>query len=170
MSFASAVQSLLPSVERNGNLIRDMWDRIQGLPGGPLVFSKLVGQAAPYTASVDARIVELRQGYARVTMADRRSVRNHLRSVHAIALTNLAELTGNIAMAYALPDDGRFIVSGLEIDYVKKARGTITGECHCPTPSSSERCTYVVPVRLLDDAGDVVAEVKLKTLVGPKRS
>jgi len=33
---------------------------------------------------------------------------------------------GNVALAYSLPDDGRFIVSGLEIEYVKKARGTIT--------------------------------------------
>ena len=68
----------------------------------------------------------LRAGYAEVVMQDKRAVRNHLDCVHAIALANLAELAGNVALAYSLPDDARFIVSGIEIEYVKKARGTIT--------------------------------------------
>lgn len=38
----------------------------------------MVGQTTPYTGSVDARVRKLRQGYSRVTMADRRTVRNHL--------------------------------------------------------------------------------------------
>jgi len=170
MSIATTVQTLLPSAERAGNLIRDLWDRLSRLPGGRTLFSKLVGRAAPYTGTVGARVLELRRGYARVSMADRRAIRNHLRSVHAIALVNLAELTGNVAMAYSLPDDARFIVAGLSIDYHKKARGQITGECDCPVPSTSARETFEVPVTLRDGGGDVVATATLRTLIGPKKT
>ena len=105
------------------------------MPGGKAVFSRLVGRMAPYTGSIHAHGHACSgPGYAEVEMADRRAVRNHLDCVHAIALANLAELAGNVALAYSLPDDARFIVSGMEIEYVKKARGTITAVGEAPVP------------------------------------
>src|SRR5690606_35290958 len=109
-------------------------------------------------------------GYARVTMRDRPAVRNHLRCVHAIALLNLAELTSNAALAYSMPDDARFIVAGMSIEYLKKARGTITGICERPIVSTNERHEYAVPVSLQNEKGEVVATVTLRTLVGPKKA
>lgn len=162
---------LLPSPDSGDrNFVRDAWDKLNALPGGKAVFSKLVGRAAPYTGTVDARVEELREGYARVSMRDRPAVRNHLRCVHAIALLNLAELTGNAALAYSMPDDARFIVAGMSIEYLKKARGTITGVCVCPIVTTNERHEYAVPVSLQNDKGDVVATVTLRTLVGPKKA
>jgi uncharacterized protein (TIGR00369 family) len=169
MSLASKAQSMFLDINRTGNAIRDSWDKLSSKPGGKQIFSRLVGQAAPYTGTVKARVVELERGYAKATMADRRKVRNHLNSVHAVALVNLAELTGNAAMAYTMPDDARFIVAGLSIEYVKKARGTITAESHCPIPESSDKQTYEVPVVLRDASGDEVARVTLQTLIGPKK-
>lgn len=161
---------VLPSItDSKTNVIRDLWDRVASLPGGKRVFSRLVGRAAPYTGTIGARVVELRPQYSRVEMADRRGVRNHLKSVHAVALANLVELTGNIAVAYTLPDDARFIVAGMSLDYVKKARGTIIGTCDCPAIDSSERREYQVPVVLRDRSGEVVVEATLRTLVGPKK-
>lgn len=152
------------------NVVRDAWDRLSPWPGGKRLFSRLIGQAAPYTGTIGAVVEDLRRGHARVTLRDRRAVRNHLQSVHAVALVNLAELTGNVALAYSLPDDARFIVAGLSIEYVKKSRGTITGTCDCPTPETSERREYPVEVVMRDEAGDVVAKATLRSLVGPKRS
>ncbi len=157
-------------VEGRGNVIRRAWDTLEGLPGGKRLFSEFVGRAATYTGTIGAVVIELRQGFARVEMRDRAGVRNHLSCVHAIALANLAELTGNIAMGYSLPDDARFIVAGLSIEYLKKARGTITGECHAPIVSRSTREEYPVEVVMRDVAGDVVARATLRTLVGPKRA
>jgi uncharacterized protein (TIGR00369 family) len=169
MNLASRAQSLFVDVNRKGNFVRGLWDRLSPVPGGKAIFSRLVGQAAPYTGSMRAQVVELGRGHARVELPDRRRVRNHLDCVHAIALTNLAELTGNAAMAYSLPDDARFIVAGLSIEYKKKARGTITGVCQCPVPTSSEKTTYEVEVSLQNRSGEEVALARLQTLVGPKR-
>ena len=169
MGLSKRVQSWLIDVDRPGNRIRDLWDKLHDKPAGRRLFSQFIGQAAPYTGSVGARIEELRQGYARGVMKDRRRVRNHLNSVHAVALVNLAELTGNAAIAYSMPEDARFIVAGLQIKYLKKARGTITAESHCPVVSNNDRQTYQVPVTLSDPSGQVVAEAELETLIGPKK-
>jgi acyl-coenzyme A thioesterase PaaI-like protein len=152
------------------NTLRDLWDRCQRVPGGRLVFSRLIGMAAPYTGTIGATVEELASGRSVVSMRDRRGVRNHLRSVHAIALANLAELTGNVALAYSMPADARFIVAGIQLRYVKKARGPITGRCSCPVPETSARAEYAVPVTLHDTSGDVVVEATLQTLVGPKKA
>jgi uncharacterized protein (TIGR00369 family) len=142
---------------------------MQGLPGGKVLFSKLVGRMAPYTGSIDARVVAISEGRAEVTMADKKAVRNHLDCVHAIALANLAELAGNVALFYSMPDDARFIVSGMEIEYLKKARGTITATGESPVPRTSARAHYEVGVTLRDASGEPVARAVLHSLVGPKK-
>jgi len=159
----------VPGLDGNKNLIRHAWDLMHGLPGGKVLFSKLVGRMAPYTGSIHATVVSLREGHAEVLMADKKAVRNHLDCVHAIALANLAELAGNVALAYSLPDDGRFIVSGMEIEYLKKARGTITALGESPVPRTSARAHYDVPVSLRDASGEEVARAVLHSLVGPKK-
>ncbi len=172
MPLADRLRALLP--KKGGpldrNLIRDAWNLLSGMPGGKAVFSRLIGRMAPYTGTINATVTVLRAGYAEVTLADRRAVRNHLDCVHAIALANLAELAGNVALAYSLPDDARFIVSGMKIEYAKKARGTITAVGEPPIPRTSARAQYDVPVTLRDASGETVATVILYSLVGPKKT
>ncbi|MGZ3419991.1 MAG: hotdog fold domain-containing protein [Polyangiales bacterium] len=152
------------------NVIRQAWDRLSRVPGGKGLFTKAIGIAAPYTSTIGAHVEVLTKGHSEVTLRDRRAVRNHLDCVHAIALCNLAELAGNVAIAYSMPDDARFIVAGLNIEYLKKARGTIRAVVDCPVPTTSERQEYDVPVSMVDPSGQVVARATLRTLVGPKKS
>ena len=149
-----------------GAWIREGWQRASRIPGGRLLFSRVLGVAIPYTGSIGAEVVALEPGYAKVQLDERRGLRNHLNSIHAIALANLAELTGNLALVCALPDDGRFIVTKLTIEYKKKARGRIIAECRCEPPSSSERREYAIEVALRDSKDAVVATALLTTLVG----
>ena len=158
----------VPRLDGRRNLIRQAWDLLSVVPGGKILFSRLVGSMAPYTGTIRAQVTTLRPGYAEVEMADRRGVRNHLESIHAVALVNLAELAGNVALFYGLPDDARFIVSGIEIEYVKKARGTITAIGQAPVPRTNARAAYDVPVSLRDASGAEVARAILHSLVGPK--
>ena len=165
---AQAISGLLPHLNARGNFVRSWWDYLGGSEVGRRLFSKAIGMAAPYTGSIGAHVEELRTGYAKVTLRDRPKVRNHLDCLHAIALANLAELTGNIAVAYSMPDDARFIVAGIEMNYIKKARGTITGECVSPVPENANRREYLVTVTMRDPGGETVAEATMRTLVGPK--
>ncbi|MBX7191403.1 MAG: DUF4442 domain-containing protein [Sandaracinaceae bacterium] len=172
MNLETALGKLDPTrgfAEKQGNFVRSAWDRLHRVPGGTRLFSKLVGRAAPYTGTIDAHVVALGENYAKVVMRDKPAVRNHIRCVHAIALANLAELTGNVAVAYTLPDDGRFIVAGMRLEYLKKARGTLTAESRPGIPVSSEKKEYEVVVEIRDASGELCTRAVLETLVGPKR-
>ena len=152
------------------NFIRLAWDKLRPLPGGSLAFSRLVGMAAPYTSTIHAHVVAVEPGRAEVTMNDRRDVRNHIDCIHAVALANLVELTGNTAVAYSLPDDGRFIVSKMTIEYLKKARGTIRAVGTCEVPQSSERRELPVTVEIFDAKGTLTTRGTMITLIGPKKA
>jgi len=151
------------------NSLHDKWERMSKLPFGKFLFSFIVNRYIPYTGSMSSKVVELRPGYSRVTLRDRRKVRNHLNSVHAIALANLIEFTGNLALVCGLPNDARFIVKGISIEYLKKARGRLTGECTTEVIPSNEKREISVKVEIKDLDGDLVAAGLLNTLIGPKK-
>ena len=147
--------------------LRETWSRLSPRPGGKWLFSRLFGTLIPYSGSVRPQILELGPGFARVAMADRRAVRNHLACVHAIALTNLAEMTTGLAMTFGLPDSARAILTQISIDYLKKARGTLICECRCDPPSTLERTELEVMSEIRDAPGDVVARARARWLIGP---
>ena len=169
MAASEIIERIKPAWVDERNFVREAWDLLHPLPGGRRAFSRLVGQMAPYTATIAADVRDLRRGHSEVVLKDRRGLRNHLSCLHAIALANLAELTGNLAVAYSMPDDARFIVAGMNVDYLKKARGTITATCDCVVPETSNRAEYEVEVEMRNGSGVIVAEAQLKTLVGPKK-
>ena len=146
----------------------DVWNLLSGLPGGKLLFSRLLGRFVPYSGSVHATVTMLRPGHAELQMPDRRAVRNHYDCVHELALANLADLAGTLALACSLPDDARAISSGMQIEYMKPARGAITAIAECPVPRSSTRARHDVSVTLYDDGRDEVARIVLHRLVGPR--
>lgn len=148
------------------------WNRLQTLPFGKRLFSWAVGRTAPYTGSVGGVYTDVRPGYARVELADRRAVRNHLASVHAVALVNLAEMTSGVALMTALPPGVRGIVTGLAIEYRKKARGRLVCECSADVPpavttSMSESLTHDVHAAITDAVGDVVAAATVHWRLSP---
>lgn len=62
-------------------------------PGGHWLFSRAVCLKAPYFASIAPRIENLAPHRYEASLRHRRRVSNHIGTVHAIALCNLAELS-----------------------------------------------------------------------------
>lgn len=150
-----------------GARILAAWRRLAPMPGGKTLFSIFIGQLAPYTGTIGARCDALAPGEARWTLRDRRRVRNHLRSVHAIALVNLAEVTSGTAMLTALPPGVRGIVTALEIAYHKKARGRLVATSSCRVGPIVEPTDMPVDAVVQDAAGDVVARARVTWRLSP---
>ena len=92
---------------------------------GAAQFSAMIGQVAPYFASIAPQMVELRPGYAEVRFAKRREVLNHIGTVHAIALCNAAELAAGSMTDASIPGGCRWIPKGMTVEYLAKADGDI---------------------------------------------
>lgn len=146
--------------------LQKFWRVLKTFPAGKWVFSRMLGWMVPYSGSVGAKVLDLRPGYAKLSLRDRRKVRNHLNSIHAIALANLGELTSGLAMLSYMDTDIRAIITGITIDYYKKARGTLVAECQCEIPRISGDTEYVVQTEIKDLDNDVVCCVSAKWRLG----
>src|SRR5512146_14115 len=142
-----------------GERVLELWRACGRLPFGRALFAALFGRMVPYSGSIGARVLLLDAGHATIALRDRRAVRNHLGSVHAVALTNLGELTSGLAMTTALPPGVRGIVRSIESEYVKKARGTLVAESHVVVPVVTGDTDVEVRAEIRDEGGDVVANV-----------
>ncbi len=145
------------------------WDKLHRKPGGKFLFSFLIGRFVPYSGSIGARVEEFRPGYARLSLKDRKKVRNHLGSFHAIAMANLGELTTGLAVIFGTPPESRSILRSLEVSYEKKARGLLTSTCSCEPVSPTENTEYIIKAEIRDEAADVVSVVSAVWVIGPEK-
>ncbi len=153
----------------NNPLVRlqRLWLFLHKLPGGRWLFSFILGKIVPYSGSIKAKVLSLKPGYAQLQLRDRRRVRNHLNSVHAIALANLGEYTSGLAMLGALPSSIRGIPTQISTEYYKKARGYLLAESSCSPPVNlTEDTDFEVFTNITDQQGDVVAKTIVNWRLG----
>jgi acyl-coenzyme A thioesterase PaaI-like protein len=151
-----------------GPELRRHWSRLSSTAAGRWLFSKVLGKVVPYTGTLGARVEVLAPGQCVASLRERRGVRNHLRSVHAMALANLGEMVTGLALMNSLPEQARGILAGFEMDYLKKARGRLVAECHCEVPSDNTEREYILGGEIRDAAGDVVAVARARWRIGPE--
>ena len=104
-----------------------LWRKMQRWPAGAWLFSRAVCFRAPYFATIHPRFEALEPGRCVASIPDRRGMRNHIGTVHAIALCNLAELCAGVMTDASLPRDMRWIPKGMTVSYLKKAKGRLRG-------------------------------------------
>jgi acyl-coenzyme A thioesterase PaaI-like protein len=150
-----------------GRSLLAAWHRLAPLPGGRWLFSRFLGLMNRYSGSVGATVEVLEPGFCRVSLHDRAAVRNHLASVHAIALANIAEMASGLAVLAALPESARGIPNRITIEYAKKARGPLLAESRCVLPDVTVDGEHDFTSTVTDAAGDVVARATVRWRLGP---
>lgn len=153
-----------------GDRVLGLWRSLERWPGGDRLFSFLLGRMVPYSGTVRPRVRELEPGRCRAEIRERRRVRNHLRSVHATALATLGELVTGLATLTALPPGVRGILTGLEAEYEKKARGRLVAECRTDPPApgaGGESVEHRAVGEIRDREGDRVATVRAVWRLSP---
>lgn len=147
--------------------LQNLWNRLHKLPGGKWLFSRILGWVVPYSGSIGATVILLKPGHAKLQLRDRRPVRNHLNSIHALALANLGEFTSGLAMLGTLSATTRGIPTKISTEYFKKARGYLLAESVCTPPVVTEETDFEVFTDIKDSEGDVVARSTINWRLGP---
>lgn len=147
-----------------------LYQKITRWPLGHWLFSRAVCFKAPYFGTISPRFLKLEDGRCEATIADRRGVHNHLGTVHAIALCNLAELCAGVMTDASLPKGMRWIPKGMAVQYLKKAKGTMRGVATPNIPLVSRDTGYDLPVNVdvFDPAGERVFTAEIRMWLSPK--
>lgn len=147
-----------------------LYRRITRWPAGHWLFSRAVCFKAPYFSTIAPRFVALEPNRCEVRIRDRRRVHNHIGTVHAIALCNLAELAAGVMTDASLPASMRWIPKGMTVEYLKKAKGTLHGVATPDIALVESADGYDLPVSVVvtDAAGDAVFRAKIAMWVSPR--
>ena len=149
-----------------GQTLLQWWQWLSHVPAGRWLFSRLLAWRVPYTGSIKSQLLNLQPGYCQASLVERRALRNHLNSIHAIALANLGEMTSGLAMLTGLAPDVRGIVVNISTEYFKKARGTLIAESRCDIPAVTEDLEYKVYADIYDSQQSLVARTTVTWRLG----
>jgi uncharacterized protein (TIGR00369 family) len=145
------------------------WERLKGVPLGKALFSRIICFKAPYFATIVPRFEELRPGFARISMRKRRAVTNHIGTVHAIAMCNLAELAAGTMTEVSIPDSMRWLPKGMTVEYLKKSSGGVHATATLPEVAEGPGRDVPAAVEIKDDAGEVVCRATITMWVSPRK-
>ncbi len=127
------------------------WKKLSTKPAGKWMFSRLISLKAPYFGSIGAKFEELRPGYCEVHLKKRRKVLNHIGTVHAIAMCNMAELAGGSMTDATMPSTHRWIPKSMTVEYLAKAETNLRAIAQLdPIPEFGESQELPVIVNVLD--------------------
>ncbi len=124
---------------------------------------------APYFASISPRFEEFRPGYARVSMRRRRAVTNHIGTVHAIAMCNLAELAAGTMTEITVPPGMRWLPKGMTVEYLRKAESSVEARASLGEVADGPGREVPVAVEIADREGEIVCRAVITMWVSPRR-
>jgi acyl-coenzyme A thioesterase PaaI-like protein len=149
----------------------NIWEKLSSKSGGKWAFSKALCIKAPYFASISPKFEELRPEFCQVRISKSRKVTNHLGTVHAIAMCNMAELSGGTMTEVTVPDTHRWIPKGMTVEYLKKAT---TGLVATATPATALDLTrpseYKVNIEVKDEMNDIVFKAVITMWISEKKA
>ncbi len=154
---------------QSDNFTLSTWRRLESKPAGKRIFSRLVSWKAPYFASIRGRFETLGPAHSVVTMKKRRAVQNHIGTVHAIAICNMAELAAGTMTEVTVPADCRWIPKGMTVEYLAKAATDLTAVARIePLPEFDGPVEVPVEVNVTDTDGQVVFRAVITMWVTPR--
>jgi len=142
------------------NKTLNLYKKISKFPLGNHIFTKGLTFRAPFFSTIHPLVVDLRSGFCKVEIKDRRSIRNHLGTVNAGAMCTLSELTGGLAVEASIPPHLRWLPKEMTVHYTKKAKGKLIGLCSF-NPNKLVPGDIMMPIEIKDESGDTVLKATI---------
>ncbi|CCQ09385.1 hypothetical protein PALB_2260 [Pseudoalteromonas luteoviolacea B = ATCC 29581] len=147
------------------------YKRLTMLPFGNWLFSKAVCFKAPYFSSIKPFVRDLRPGQCQAIMPKRKAVLNHIKTVHAIAQCNLAELCAGLMVDATIPSKThRWIPKGMTVQYLQKATSDLSATAKIAIPTEwQDKMDLIVPVEICDEEGNLVFHADVTIYITAKK-
>lgn len=149
--------------------LRRAVDTLGGTAAGRYVIGRALCAKAPYFASISPRFTHFGPRRVEATVRFRRAVQNHIGSVHAIVMCNLAELVGGSCVELEVDPSLRWIPVGMTVRYERIARSDIRGVCDVTGVDLSTPGDRAVPVEVFDESGQRVFSADITMRLSPKK-
>lgn len=91
------------------------------LPFGAQLFSAYAARKAPYFRTIRPLVTALEPGLCTIALKKRKSVQNHIGTVHVIAVANGLEMAMGFLAEATVPRHLRWIPKGMTLEYPAKA-------------------------------------------------
>ena len=145
-----------------------VWQRLSGRPGGTWAFSAAAALRVPFFLAILPHVVRMEPGYAEVRMVKWPLTYNHLRTVHAIAMCNAAEMAMGMLMEATVPATHRWIPKAMSVQYLHKATTSLRA-CARVAPTDfdaiGDGAEVTVPISVYDRHGTEVFRADITTWV-----
>jgi len=152
--------------------VMKLYNKVHSLPLGKNMFSLAFAMFAPYFMTIAPKVEHLAPGKAVVSMKQRWIVQNHIKTVHAIAVCNLVEMTMGLVAESTIPAHLRWLPMGMNVDYKLKATGKLTAETNIDPATFFKLDKYPgkveVPVIVRNAAGDAVTTAEVRLWISEK--
>ena len=147
------------------------WSRLNKMPFGNWLFTKAVCFKAPYFGSMKPYILDLKEGYCSAVVKNRRSVHNHIGTIHAIAQCNLAELCAGVMVDATVPyKTHRWIPKRMTVSYLAKVDTDVTAIAEIQMPRQwLDKEDLVVPVKLYNTRNELVFSADITMYITKKK-
>jgi acyl-coenzyme A thioesterase PaaI-like protein len=146
-----------------------LFKKMSAWPLGKWFFSKIAANMAPYFSTIHPYVESLTETGCVVILKKRRSVQNHLGTVHAIAICNACEMAFGMTMEAGLASHLRWIPKGMTVQYLKKAATDLTATCVYPQIKDLVPGDHIVPVDVTDKNGVLVVDAKITVYVSERK-
>lgn len=117
--------------------------------------STMFGKFVKFTGTTGITVEELNEQRAVVSLKNRKAVRNHIGSVHAVASILIAESATGYLVGMNVSDNSVPVIKTIKADYVKRAKGDMRAVAtlskdQIEMMQTQEKGETVVPVTVTD--------------------
>jgi hypothetical protein len=146
------------------------YEKVLGFPFGRQLFSIYAARKAPYFRTIKPLVQKLEPGHCEIALKKRRSVQNHIGTVHVIAVANGLEMAMGFLAEATIPKHLRWIPKGMELSYPAKADTDLICEAVSdPAEWVAGDLAIKVTARRADGTAVVEGVIKLWISEKPKR-
>lgn len=136
--------------------------------------SLFMGRMVPYVGTSHLRIEEMTPDRVVVTVPNHPAVRNHIRGVHAAAMTLAAETATGFVVGMNVPDDRLPLMKSLQVAFRRRLEGALRVEAWLTAEqreqiAKEEKGDVVVGVRATDESGQEPIECEMIWAWIPKK-